>query len=70
LKDLSISRKLAIGLPLPLADRDKAGSLLRTYEDFISGSGAGGFFYTSDGEIPPDVSLEAVLDITGRIRHI
>jgi uroporphyrinogen decarboxylase len=70
LKDLSASRNLAIGLPIPLTDRDEAGAQLQLYEDFISRFRPGGFFYTSDGEVPPDISLEAVRDITRRIKGI
>jgi hypothetical protein len=70
LKDLSASRKLAIGLPLPLADRDEAMAQLQKYEDFISEFKPGGFFYTSDGEVPPDISLESLRDITSRIKGV
>lgn len=68
LKDLSSSRKIAIGLSLPLTDLDKAAARLQVYEDFISKNKPGGFFYTSDGEVPPDISLENLVDIAGRIK--
>jgi hypothetical protein len=69
-KDLSASRKLAIGLPLPLADPDEAVAQLQIYEEFISEFKPGGFFYTSDGEVPPDIPLEAIHDIVGRIKGV
>jgi hypothetical protein len=68
LKDLSASRKLAIGLPLPLADPEEAAAQLHIYEDFISEFKPGGFFYTSDGEFPPDIPLEVVRDVVSRIK--
>jgi hypothetical protein len=70
LKDLSASRRLAIGLPLPLADPVEAVARLRIYEDFISEYRPGGFFYTSDGEVPPDIPLENLRDIVGRIKGV
>ncbi len=68
LKSLSNSQKMAIGLPLPLTDSDKAAARLQVYEDFILKNKPGGFFYTSDGEVPPDISLENLCDIAGRIK--
>jgi hypothetical protein len=68
LKDLSGSRKIAVGLSLPLTDPDKAAARLQIYEDFILKNKPGGFFYTSDGEVPPDISLENLVDIAGRIK--
>jgi hypothetical protein len=68
LKNLSNSQKMSIGLPLPLADPDGAVDRLQVYEDFISNNKPGGFFYTSDGEVPPDISLENLYDIVGRIK--
>jgi hypothetical protein len=68
LKDLSVSQKIAIGLPLPLADHDEAMAQLQIYEDFISELRPGGFFYTSDGEVPPDIPLENLRDIASRIK--
>jgi hypothetical protein len=68
LNDLSVSQKLAVGLPLPLTDRNEANAQLQIYEDFISRFKPGGFFYTSDGEIPPDILLEAVRDVISRIK--
>jgi len=68
LKDLSVSRKLAIGLPLPLANPDEAITQLQIYEDFISEFKPGGFFYTSDGEVAPDIPLESLRDIASRIK--
>jgi hypothetical protein len=68
LRDLSVSRKLAIGLPLPLADPDQAAARLNTCEEFIAKYRQGGFFYTSDGEVPPDIPLDRLLDITSRIK--
>jgi uroporphyrinogen decarboxylase len=70
LKDLSASRKLAIGLPLPLVDRDKAVARLQMYDDFISEFDPGGFFYTSDSEVPPDISLEGLREIAGKIKGV
>jgi hypothetical protein len=70
LKDFSSSRKIAIGLPLTFTDRDEAIAQLQTYEDFISRYRPGGFFYTSGGEVPPDIPLEAIRDIAGRIRGV
>jgi hypothetical protein len=70
LSDLSASRKLAIGLPLPLADPDEAVARLRIYEDFISEFKPGGFFYTSDGEVPPDTPLESLREIASRIKGV
>jgi hypothetical protein len=70
LKGLSASRKLAIGLPLPLADRDEAIKQLQIYEDFVSEYKPGGFFYTSDGEVSPDIPLESLRDIAGRIKGV
>lgn len=67
LNDLSASRKLAVGLPLPLADPAAAAARLHIYEDFISRFKPGGFFYTSDGEVPPDIPLESFHGIAGRI---
>jgi hypothetical protein len=68
LKNLSNSRKMAIGLPLPLTEPDKAAARLQVYEDFILKNKPGGFFYTSEGEVPPDISLENLRDIAGRIK--
>jgi hypothetical protein len=68
LKDLSVSQKLAVGLPLSLADPEEAFARLETYEDFIEKNKPGGFFYTSDREVPPDVPLEAVRDVISRIK--
>jgi hypothetical protein len=65
---LSVSQKIAIGLPLPLADHDEAMAQLQIYEDFISELRPGGFFYTSDGEVPPDIPLENLRDIASRIK--
>jgi hypothetical protein len=59
---------MAIGLPLPLTDPDKAAARLQVYDDFIIKNKPGGFFYTSDGEVPPDISLENLCDITGRTK--
>jgi len=70
LKELSASRKLAIGLPLPLTGRDEANDRLQIYEDFISKFNPGGFFYTSDGEVPPDIPLGTIRDITSRIKGV
>lgn len=70
LKDLSASRKMAIGLPVALADRDEAAACLQTYGDFINKFKPGGFFYTSDGEVPPDIPLETIRDIISRIKGI
>jgi hypothetical protein len=70
LKDFSAAQKLAIGLPLPLEDPDEAMSRLKTIEEFITRVKPGGFFYTSDGEVPPEVSLEAIRDVMNRIKGI
>lgn len=70
LKNLSASRKLAVGLPLPLFDGDEAIAKLQTYEKFISESKPGGFFYTSDGEVPPDIPLENLRNITSMIKGV
>jgi hypothetical protein len=69
-KDLSAARKLAIGLPLSLTDRDEAIAQLQIYEGFISEFKPGGFFYTSDGEVPPDIPLENLYDIASRIKGV
>jgi hypothetical protein len=68
LKELSASHKVAVGLPLSLAEPPALAGQLQIYEDFISQHKPGGFFYTSDGELPPDISLEGLRDITGRIK--
>jgi hypothetical protein len=70
IKDLSASRNMAIGLPLPLTGRDEANNWLQMYEDFVSKFNPGGFFYTSDGEIPPDIPLEIISDIAGKIKGV
>ncbi|OGO32533.1 MAG: hypothetical protein A2Z29_07010 [Chloroflexi bacterium RBG_16_56_11] len=70
LRDLSAAQKLAIGLPLPLEDRDEAMSRLKTIEEFITRFKPGGFFYTSDGEVPPEISLEAVREVSNRIKGV
>jgi hypothetical protein len=70
LKDLSASRKLAVGLPLSLVNNDKAIAQLQIYEDFISEFKLGGFFYTTDGEVPPDIPIEAIRDIVSRIKGV
>lgn len=70
LNNLSISQNIAIGLPLPLDNPDMAIDHLPIYEDFISNNESGGFFYTSDGEVPPDIPLENLHDIFGRIKGI
>ena len=67
LKDLSASQKLAVGLPLPLEDGEEQ---FKIYEDFINQEKPGGFFYTSDGEVPPEISLEGLRDITARIKGV
>lgn len=70
LKDMSASQKIAVGLPLPLADAEALAEQFKTYEDFINKYKPGGFFYTSDGEVPPDISLEGLRDIAGRIKGV
>lgn len=70
LKNLSDSRKMAIGLPLPLTEPDKTTARLQVYEDFILKNKPGGFFYTSDGEVPPDIPIENLREITGRIKGV
>ena len=70
LEELSASRKMAVGLPLPLDDPDMAVNRLKMYEDFVSNNKPGGFFYISDGEVPPGISLEDLHDIAGRIKGV
>ena len=68
LKDLSASQKLAVGLPLTLEDPEVVTGQLKTYEDFINQYQPGGFFYTTDGEVPPGISLETVHATVSRIK--
>jgi hypothetical protein len=70
LKELSALHKIAVGLPLSLAEPQALAGQLQIYEDFISRHKPGGFFYTSDGELPPDISLEGLRDITSRIKGV
>jgi hypothetical protein len=70
LKDLSTSQKLAVGLPLPLADLQALAEQFKTCEEFINVSQSGGFFYTSDGEVPPYISLEGLREISGKIKGV
>jgi hypothetical protein len=70
LKDLSVSQKLAIGLPLPLEEPEGLAEQFNLYEDFINKHKPGGFFYTSDGEVPPEISLEGLHEISSRIKGV
>lgn len=67
LADLSAARKMAVGLPLPFTEPAAAEARLQRYEDFIRQHPAPGFFYTSDGELPPEVPMESIRDLTGRL---
>lgn len=68
LKTISDSLKLAFGLPLPMADQNELLAQLSVINDFISKHKPGGFFYASDGEVPHDMPLEVMCDLTARIR--
>ena len=68
LKELSASQKLAVGLPLTLEDPEAVAGQTKSYEDFINQHRPGGFFYTSDGEVPPEIPLETFHATVSRIR--
>jgi len=65
LKNFSDSRRLCIGLPLPIGigDPSELQSQLALINGFMLKHGPKGFFYTSDGEIPPDVPMEIIHDV-------
>jgi hypothetical protein len=69
LKDLSGSLKMAFGLPLPVGggSQDDLWDQLALIKSFVTKHRPKGFFYTTDGEIPYDVSLEIVHDLMSKL---
>jgi hypothetical protein len=68
LKNMSDALKLAIGLPIPLVDPAEMLSRFAVLDEFANQSKPKGFFYTSDGEIFPQISLEVISDLVTRIK--
>lgn len=67
LAEMSRKQKLAIGLPVPLTNPEAASARLQICQGFLAANPTPGFFYVSDGEVPPDVPLELLNDISTRI---
>ena len=65
LRDLSDSQRLCVGLPLPIGigDPSELRSQFDRFNGFLSEHGKKGFFYTSDGEVPPDLPMQIIHDV-------
>jgi len=67
LKGLSESLSICFGLAIPIGDQSVLWEQLNLINDFVIKSKAQGFFYTSDGEIPDDIPMETLHNVTGKI---
>ena len=70
LKEVSDSLRVSLGLPLPfeLDGKERLGEPFEMMESFFRGCGPNGFFYTTDGEVRPDVPFETVHDLLKIVR--
>jgi hypothetical protein len=68
LKDLADSQKLALGLPIPIGGQSEMLAQFKVIDDFVNQNKPRGFFYTSDGEIPQNISLEVMRDLVSRMK--
>jgi uroporphyrinogen decarboxylase len=68
LKKLAESLSICFGLPIPISDQMESGEMLGLLHDFILKSQARGFFYTTDGEISPNIDIGALHNIADRMQ--
>ena len=69
LRDICHRCKISVGLPLPIenASQETLWNQLDLYESFIK-KNLGSFFYTSNEEIPYDISMEVLHDLLERLQ--
>jgi uroporphyrinogen decarboxylase len=70
LKNLSELHKLAVGLSLSVKDEGEMLNQFKVLDDFAQEAKPRGFFYTSDGEIPQNISLELIRDLARKIKGV
>jgi hypothetical protein len=70
LKELADALRTSFGLPLPVGTStpEALWDRLRGIESFASGHQPKRFFYTSDGEVPHDMPMEALHALMDRLR--
>jgi hypothetical protein len=70
LKGLSDSLRISLGLPVAVGLDDEEGcrQQFEMTESFLKGCGPNGFFYTTDGEVRPDVPFEIMHNLMKIVR--
>jgi hypothetical protein len=70
LQSWSDSQKIAVGLALPVSEVAELPGYFKLINEYVEQNKPKGFFYTTQGEVPPDIPLEGLRGLIAQIKGV